>query len=124
MSVYSTALSALTAQGKALAAYASNIANAGDETPKNGSAYIPVDPVFISTEGGVAAQYVPVNPPSISVYNPDSANADENGLVSLPNIDLQDQVVGTILSKNAYAANAKVIKAQSDMDKALLDILS
>lgn len=130
MSVYPIALSGLVAQSRAVGAYAQNIANVHSNgrvnaQPGERSAYIPVDPVFISeNSGGVREENRVVDPSSVDVYLPDSADANEEGLVSVPNIDLESQITGLLFSKNAYIANAKVIGVQRDMDKELLDIFA
>ncbi len=129
MSVYSIAVSGLTAQSAILGARAQNIANAGvtgrvDPKPGERKAYAPIDPVTISRENGVAASFVERDPASVSIYDPDSVDANEEGVVAYPNVNLEEEIVGVLVAKNAYIANAKVISVQRDLDKELLDILA
>lgn len=129
MSVYQIALSGMNAQSKAVSIYAQNIANmqsGGKPKSQTGerAAYIPLDPVSISdAAGGVRVESRPVDPASVPVYSPDSVDADGNGLVEMPNIRLEEQIVGSMIAKTGYAANAKMFAMQRDLDRALLDIL-
>jgi flagellar basal-body rod protein FlgC len=129
MSVYSIALSGLVAQTRAVGAYAQNIANlhsSGRVNPGPGErgAYAPIDPVTISTGAGVRTDFRVVDPPQVKVYSPDSADANDDGLIAVPNISLEEQLVGTMLAKNAYVASAKILGVQRDLDRELLDIIS
>jgi flagellar basal-body rod protein FlgC len=119
MSVFSTALSGMQAQSAALNTHAKNIANmrSGDYELKK--------PVFKSREnGGVIADEVDIDPSHVKVYDPDSVEADEEGLVSVPNISLEEEIFGVLQTKHAYAASAKVVQVQRDMDREVLDILT
>lgn len=130
MSAYSVAVSGLLAQSSVAAAHAQNIANAGvtgKPSPRPGErvAYQPIDPVTISTEGGnIAAQFVPVQPGSVTYYDPSSADSNEEGLVAVPNVNLEEEIVGLLTAKTAYAADAKIISVQREMDRDLLNIFA
>lgn len=129
MSASSIAVSGLLAQSGVMAGYAQNIANAGvtgKVSPKPGDrvAYQPVDPVTISTAGGVAAQFIPVQPSTVTVYDPDSADSDADGFMAAPNVSLEDDILGLLTAKNAYIADAKVIAVQRKLDQELLDIFA
>jgi flagellar basal body rod protein FlgC len=96
MSAIDISVSGLIAQGNRVSSIARNIANTN--TPN----YVPTDTVSISQDnGGVST-------------------AD----VSDPNSSLADQIIDLNSAKNNYAADAKVIKVQDDMDKSLLDIIT
>ena len=127
MSVYTTMINGLMAQQKVLGAHAQNIANMHSTGTVSGgkNAYIPVDPVQISggNGGGPRVELRPVDPPGYTVYAPPSAVSDKDGLVTVPNISLDDQLIGTMQASHAYKANLAAIRTQDDMDKALLDIL-
>ena len=130
MSSYSIAVSGLAAQSAKVAGHAQNIVNAGvtgkpHSKPGARIAYQPVDVVSISREGGgVSTQVVPRDPGTSLVYAPDSADSDENGNVAVPDVSLEEEIVGLSTAKNAYAADAKIISVQRQMDKDLLDIIT
>lgn len=125
MSDYSISLNGLMAQTTAMRGYASNIANMQSiGTPGGKNAYIPVDPVQISGAGGPQTIMRPVDPASYSAYAPSSALSDSDGMVSVPNVNLDEQFVGMIQVENAYKANIAAIRTRDSMDEALLDIIS
>ncbi len=130
MSAYTIALSGMNAQSVAIGAHARNVANlysSGKVHPEAGdrTAYQPVKPVFSPADkGGVIADVVDIDPASFAVYDPDSVDANEQGLVAYPNISLEDEITGLLQSKNAYIASAKIVSVQRDMDKELLDLFA
>jgi len=129
MSAYSVAVSGLLAQSAVVGAHAQNIANAhvsGKPNPGPGDrkAYQPIDPVTISHEGSVAFSFVERDPGTANVYDPDSPDSDAEGLVAVPDVSLEEEIVGMLTAKNAYIADAKIIKIQREMDKELLDIIA
>ena len=100
MSGYEISLSGLRAQSRKVETLARNIANTNNNAPEGN--FIPIDTVTISREnGGVAT-------------------AD----IQSPGMSLENQLIGLSSAKNSFEANAKVIKAQDEMDRALLDILT
>lgn len=129
--VYGIALSGLNAASTRLANSANNVANAGSTSRLvNGSRvdgpYLPTDVVQTSVpNGGVQTSLQTRDPATTQVYAPDSAEADANGVVTLPNVDLAQEIAGQqIPATYDYKANLKVIKAQDDMFDSLLNIKS
>jgi flagellar basal-body rod protein FlgC len=131
MSILSIATSGLQAASLRLQVSASNIANMSDtgplpDAPNAGAfppAYAPqrVDQVDVAG-GGTAASVGTVSPSYVSQYDPSAPYADQNGLVAAPNVDLTNEVVQQITARIEFAANARVIKVESEMMKTLLDI--
>lgn len=130
MNVYGIALSGLNAQSVAVGARADNIANmrtSGRVDPGAGDrrAYQPVLPVQTPVEGGgVVTDVVSLSNGVVTLYDPDSPDANADGLVAYPNISLEEEIVGLLTAETAYTANAKVIEIQRDMDRALFDIFA
>lgn len=130
--VISTALSGLFAQSRATQSHASNIANVstigqvieeGVEGLKQ--AYQPYDSVNISTENGsVQSNFVYRDPATSTVFYPNSAYANSEGLVEVPNVSLEEEIIGLQLASNAYKANIAVIRTADELSDELLDILS
>jgi flagellar basal-body rod protein FlgC len=94
-------------------------ADAPEDAPQ---AYVPqrVDQVEIA--GGTAARVTSVSPATVPVYDPTASYADENGMVAAPNVDIASELVEVMVAKYTFAANAAVVRAESDMMKSLLDI--
>lgn len=74
--------------------------------------------------GGVRASVVAVDPTSIQQFEPDAPDADAEGVVDRPNVDLAQQQANQIVAQRAFQANLKVIQTADELDKALLDIKS
>ena len=119
VSPINTALSGLSAASRRIAVSADNIANqfSKNYTPKQ------VDQVSLSG-GAVQAIVKDVNPATIPVFNPLDPDADANGTVQLPNVDLANELVNQTIASYDFKANLQSIKAADNLQKSLLDILS
>lgn len=125
----SSALSGLAAATKRVAAAASNIANIGTTgslEPGGRAPYTPLDVQLTSQAaggalpGGVSASFVPRDPASIPVYDPNSPFANAEGLVATPNVDLAVEAVNLKAAEIAYKANLASIKTADAMTDELL----
>ncbi len=56
------------------------------------------------------------------VYEPGHPDADEDGYVKYPNVNIVEEMINMISSTKAYEANAKVIEASKNMALRALDI--
>ncbi len=61
------------------------------------------------------------SPPRL-IYEPEHPDADENGFVAYPNINLVSEMVNMIAASRAYEANVTVMNASKSMMMAALDI--
>ena len=134
-----TALSGLMAEARRLGVSAENVANlrsAGLDPGASAAAGRPVgtagEAVFVphraasvsQAGGGVATALVPHSPPSLAVYDPRSPAADAQGLVHLPNVSLDEELVTQLMALRGFQANLKVIEAEDEMLGRLLDVKS
>jgi flagellar basal-body rod protein FlgC len=53
--------------------------------------------------------------PPIMVYNPGHPDADDKGMVAMPNINVQEEMVDMIASSRSYEANLAVAKNAHSM---------
>ncbi len=60
--------------------------------------------------------------PFKEVYDPSHPDADENGIVSFPNVDTAEQMVDMISARRGYEANVTAIDAVKSMALKALDI--
>lgn len=128
-------LSGLLAASTRANTAANNIANAyntslpvgGDRNTASiqaSRAYVPQKTVNSSQKnGGVNATRVPVNPASLTVYNPDNPISNDEGFVNIPNVEPAIEFSELIKAKNAYKANATVLRTLSEIENTALDIL-
>ena len=133
--VFDSAVSGLRAQSRRLAVSADNVANLAslgvhpDPELAKPEGFAPQRTVFSSLAlagvgGGVAASTAPITPASFLWYQPDHPDADPNGMVPLPNVSLEQEVVEQIQALRLFQANVKTIQVQDQMLGALLDIVS
>lgn len=133
--VLATAVSGLMDASLRLSTAAKNIANAQSSGRLPASAgdqatsYTPQDVVTLSNDVGDAHlgvhSLVEDRTPSYEpAYDPTSPNANADGLVAAPNVDIASEMVKTIMASEAYKANAAVIKTALENDKKLMDSLT
>lgn len=58
----------------------------------------------------------------IMKYEPDHVDADENGYVAYPNINLMEEMANMIQATRAYEANVSAMNATKDMAMTSLDL--
>lgn len=143
MSLFSTlhiSASGLTANRLWLDTIASNIANANTTRTPEGGPYRRQD-VYMSPRGqagfsqflGSASDTSPGQGVEISgivkdtgaprmVYNPDHPDADANGYVAMPNINIVTEMVNMVAAQRAYEANVTVMGAAKSMAMKSLEI--
>jgi len=120
--VQSTA-AALDAERTRLDVISENIANADTTHGPDGKPYQRQQVVFenvlnqqMSDPSGAQPQPVQVariesdNRPPLMVYSPGHPNADKNGMVAMPNINIHEEMVDMIASSRSYEANLAVVK--------------
>jgi flagellar basal-body rod protein FlgC len=124
--IFSIAGSALTAQSARLNAVASNLANADSVVGADGQPYRAKQVVFKATPvegGGIGVrvtQVVDSAAPMRMTYDPKNPAANEQGYVTLPNVNVVDEMVNMISASRAYQNNAEVMNtAKSLMQKTL-----
>ncbi len=127
---FNAALSGLAVSSRRLQVSAENISNQfSTRTLVDGQSqntpYVPKEVVQTSLPtGGVRAEVRDKNPATTTVFSPDSPDANADGTLTLPNVNLEDELVNQKIASYDYKANLKVIKVQDDLDKSLLDIFS
>jgi len=57
-----------------------------------------------------------------SIYNPGHPHADENGLVHMPNVNLQTEMVDLITASRSYEANLSVVRTARQMAQRAMSI--
>ncbi|PKO68637.1 MAG: flagellar basal body rod protein FlgC [Betaproteobacteria bacterium HGW-Betaproteobacteria-14] len=132
LNVYNIAGSALSAQSMRLNAVASNLANADSVAGPDGQPYRAKQVVFAAkpVEGGAmhAGSAVGVRvtgvvedlaPPRI-IFDPKNPAANEQGFVTMPNVNVVEEMVNMISASRAYQSNVEVMNtAKTLMQKTL-----
>ena len=142
-SAFRTSISGLHAASAQVAASASNIVNSGNQirtsdartepaTPADRAAELgqapspeafrPVRVAQFSVEpGGVGTKLTEIDPPHVAAFDPASPKADEDGMIALPNVNLENELVNTMIARRAFEANLRVIEAEDEMLGTLLN---
>lgn len=124
--------SALTAQSKRLNVVASNLANADSVTGPDGQPYRARQVVFstVAAQAGVngdangtgqeiaavaVAGVVESDAPMRRVHQPGHPLADADGFVTLPNVDVVEEMVNMISASRSYQANVEVATTTRSM---------
>ena len=118
-SIFNVSGSAMSAQSQRLNVVASNLANADSATSANGEAYRAKQVVFEATPGndggastGVRIKQVMEDPsPLKQVYDPKHPMADDKGYVSMPNVNVVDEMVNMLSASRSYQTNVETMNA-------------
>ncbi len=127
---FDVSASGMAAQKRRIDTIASNLANINTTRTPDGGPYRRRDVVFETvlideTEGleGVKLQDVVEDQrPPRAVYDPGHPDADENGYVLMPNIDLIEEMVNMMLATRAYEANVNAFNITRTLYQKALEI--
>ena len=116
VNIFNVAGSAMNAQSQRLNVVASNLANADSAVSANGEPYKAKQVVFAATpmgEGGatgvnVAAVIEDPSPMKL-VYDPKNPLADDKGYVTMPNVNVVEEMVNMISASRSYQSNADMM---------------
>lgn len=75
-------------------------------------------------QGGVSTVRSDQVEPTVRRYEPNSAVADENGLVEAPNVRTEEEFVKLSIARYDAEANLKAIQVQNEIFEATLDIFT
>jgi len=116
--VFNIAGSAMTAQSQRLNTVASNLANADSATSSTGQPYRAKQVVFsaaplggsASGSAGVKVAGVIEDPsPMKRMYDPKHPLADAQGFVTMPNVNVVEEMVNMISASRSYQNNADMM---------------
>ncbi len=140
---FDTSASGLTAQRLRMDTVADNIANVNTTRTEEGEPYRRRMPVFSSRDSGSFANFIQRRigrfgqadeqgvevteiaedeSPFKQVYNPEHPDADEEGYVEKPNVDITMEMVDMIDASRAYEANVTALDTSKNMAMRALDI--
>ncbi|ROH86142.1 flagellar basal body rod protein FlgC [Pseudomethylobacillus aquaticus] len=127
--VFNISGSAMNAQSQRLNTVASNLANADSTTSANGQPYKAKLVVFAAIplgEGGAAGvrvqQVLEDQSAAKLVYDPQHPNANEEGFVAMPNVNVTEEMVNMISASRAYQNNVETMNTAKTMLMKTLNI--
>jgi flagellar basal-body rod protein FlgC len=120
--VFNISGSAMSAQSQRLNTVASNLANADSATSANGTPYKSKQVVFGATpsnspdaNGVKVLKVVEDTAPPKVLYDPKHPMADEKGYVTMPNVNVTEEMVNMISASRAYQNNVETMNAAKTM---------
>ena len=127
--IFNVAGSAMNAQSQRLNTVASNLANADSATSSTGEAYrakqvvCSATPVGENGATGVNVAGVIEDPsPMKQVYDPKNPLADDKGYVTMPNVNVVEEMADMIAATRTYEANVTAVQAAKSMALKTLEI--
>lgn len=116
MNIFHVAGSAMAAQSQRMNVTASNMANADSVAGPDGQPYrakqvvFQVDADARDDVGGVRVAQVVEDPsPMRSMYDPKNPHANADGYVTLPNVNVVEEMTNMISASRSYQANVEVL---------------
>lgn len=123
--IFDIAGSAMSAQSVRLNATASNLANANTAAGRADQAYRARQPVFQTvmdeqaldpaSAGVRVAQVTESTVPPQRIYEPGHPQADAQGYVYLPNVNVVDEMVNMISASRSYQNSVEILNTSKDL---------
>lgn len=130
--IFKVSASALEAQRGRMNTIASNMANINSTRSEEGGPYRKKEVIFSTVpigseissplEGVKLEQVVNSQEPFKKIYDPGHPDADKDGFVSLPNINLLEEMVNMMMATRAYEANVTTFNMSKTMFLKALEI--
>lgn len=129
LNVFGIAGSALHAQSARLNATASNLANADSVAGPDGKPYRAKEVVFaakpVAGAGSVGVQVAGVvesTAPGRTIYDPANPAANQQGYVTMSNVNVVEEMTNMISASRAYQSNAEVMNTAKTLMQRTLAI--
>ena len=91
---------------------ANNVANSATKEFKKSTAELEAGP-----NGSVTSRVQPVSTPGVMI------TAEDGTMQELSNVELEEEMVDMVSTKNAYQANINALKTIDDMEQSTLDLI-
>ncbi len=132
MNLFKVSASALEAHRVRMNTIASNMANAQSTKTQEGGPYVKKSvlfqtmPVNMNAEEGLegvrVSGIVEEEKPPLIVYDPAHPDADGEGYVKMPNINVLEEMVNMMMALRAYEANVRAFNISKGMYQKALEI--
>ena len=120
-------VSGMRAQDQSMEIISSNIANARTMDAGQGTPYRRLEAVLQSENEGISPVVVGDVAQDMSalqrIYDPGNPQADANGYLTMPNVQLPVEMMNLGVASRTYQANAAVLKRYQKMVETTLELL-
>jgi len=120
-------VSGMQAQDKSMEVISSNIANARTMDAGQGTPYRRLEAVLQSENEGISTVVVGNVAQDMSalqrIYDPGNPQADANGYITMPNVQLPVEMMNLGVASRTYQANAAMLKRYQKMVETTLELL-
>jgi len=120
-------ISGLRAQGKNVELISSNVANAQVTDNGKGEPYRRLEAVLKTEDDGIGGVRIDEILPDMSdfprISRPGHPDADEQGYVAMPNVNLSAEMINLTVATRTYQANAAILKRYQQMVETTLELL-
>ena len=137
LTAFNISANGMSAERLRINVISSNIANINTTRTPEGGPYRRKDVIFEATpindensfEKQLKLETVKVKDivedsrPPILKYDPSHPDADKDGYVKMPNINIMEEMVNLINASRSYEANVQVMRSAKDMITRTIDIL-
>ena len=129
--VFQVSASALAAQRQRMNTIASNLANAQSTRTAEGGPYRRQDVVFatqVQDAGNTGLEGVKVSgivrdeAPFKMIYDPGHPDADKDGFVAMPNVNVIEEMVNMMMASRAYEASVSAFNMSKTMFMKTLEL--
>jgi len=129
--IFKVSASALAAQRQRMNVIASNMANAQSTKTVEGGPYRKQDVVFTTDPleagqdelvGVKVSGIVKDDSPLKTVYDPGHPDADKDGYVAMPNVNIIEEMVNMMMASRAYEASVSAFNMSKAMFMKTLDL--
>lgn len=121
------AISGMRAQNKQMEVITSNVTNIHTTDGGSGEPYRRVEAIFKTEDddiGGVSLDKIVKDTSDFyRILKPGHPDADENGYVMMPNVDLATEMINLNAATRAYQANVAILKRYVKMVETTLELL-
>jgi len=121
------AISGMRAQSKHMEVISSNVANARTTNAGKGKPYRRLEALFKTESDGISGVMIDEIVPDMSdfhkILDPGNPNADEQGYITMPNVNLPIEMINLTIATRAYQANAAILKRYQQMVETALELL-
>jgi flagellar basal-body rod protein FlgC len=121
------ATSGLRAHNKHMEVISSNIAHARTTDAGDGQPYRRLEASFKAEDDGISGvsldEILPDKSDFIRILNPGHPDADSDGYVLMPNVNLPTELINLNIATRAYQANVAILKRYQKMVETTLELL-